>query len=71
MKFEFLDRPIKCPKCNSDNIIPIIYGLPTHELFEDSKAGRVALGGCCQRVDDPLWECGDCKTELYKKNYEL
>jgi|SaaInlStandDraft_3_1057020.scaffolds.fasta_scaffold58758_2 hypothetical protein len=71
MKFESLDRPENCPKCASENIIRIVYGYPTHELREDSEAGRVALGGCCQCVDDPLWECGDCKTELYKKNYEL
>jgi len=27
----------KCPKCNSDKVIPIIYGLPGADLGEKEK----------------------------------
>lgn len=26
--------------------IPVIYGLPTGEAFEEARQGRIALGGC-------------------------
>lgn len=29
-----------CPKCGSDNIIPIVYGYPAKELFEESRKGE-------------------------------
>ena len=35
-----------CPRCESRNVVPIIYGKPGCELVEESAAGRVALGGC-------------------------
>lgn len=37
---------IICPKCKSKNIIPIVYGYPSSELFELSAQGKVKLGGC-------------------------
>ena len=39
---------IICPKCKSKNIIPIVYGYPSSELFELSEQGKVKLGGCEQ-----------------------
>ena len=35
-----------CPRCHSDEVVPILYGMPSPEMVEGSKAGRVALGGC-------------------------
>ena len=29
-----------CPKCKSNNIIPIMYGYPTHEAFEEAEKGQ-------------------------------
>lgn len=37
---------IICPKCKSKNIISIVYGYPSSELFELSEQGKVKLGGC-------------------------
>ncbi|UCH79180.1 MAG: hypothetical protein JSU81_04330 [Candidatus Coatesbacteria bacterium] len=40
------EGPPACPKCGSDeNVIPIVYGYPSEELFEAAERGEVALGG--------------------------
>jgi len=36
--------------------------------MDDIHAGKVALGGCCISDDDPVWECADCETTIYKKD---
>ena len=33
-----------CPKCGSEKIIPILYGYPTKEMFEDSDNDECILG---------------------------
>ena len=48
----------KCPKCASDNVVPIIYGLPAGELFEQSDRGEIKLGGCM--ILPEKWHCKDC-----------
>jgi hypothetical protein len=35
-----------CPKCGSENTIPIIYGYPTLSMFEATNHGLVKIGGC-------------------------
>ena len=51
-----------CPKCKSNDVIPIVYGMPTEELFEESKKGNFLLGGCC--IDDSAqWHCKKCDYE--------
>jgi hypothetical protein len=35
-----------CPKCGSEDTIPIMYGLPTEEGFLAASRGKVKLGGC-------------------------
>jgi hypothetical protein len=49
------DAP-KCPKCGHPSI-PIVYGMPGPELFEEAKQGKVALGGCQVFNERPAWEC--------------
>lgn len=41
-----------CPKCNSSHIIPIIYGYPDNEMFEDSNNDECILGGCCISINE-------------------
>ena len=53
-------RRKKEPGCSSDEVIPIVYGYPGPELFEDSTAGRVALGGCVVFPDAPDRTCTNC-----------
>ncbi len=59
-------KPRKCPACGSANVVPILYGMPTAELFAKAEAGRIALGGCCITQDDPCWRCVSCKTDIYR-----
>jgi len=49
-----------CPNCNSKNVIPIMYGLPSYEAFLDSQKGKFMLGGCIIDEDSPNWHCKDC-----------
>ena len=50
-------KPKECPKCKSDNILKIEYGLPDNTLINDPK---IYLGGCCITGEDPLWHCAKC-----------
>ena len=57
----------KCPKCGSENAIPIAYGMPGPELFKKAEAGKVKLGGCCIEDNSPEYYCNDCEHEWNKK----
>lgn len=35
-----------CPKCKSNNVIPIMYGYPAPEAMEEAEKGNLKLGGC-------------------------
>lgn len=54
-----------CPKCKSNNIIPIMYGYPTHEAFEEAEKGNIKLGGCEVFIGggQPDRFCKDCEHE--------
>lgn len=60
---------VTCPKCGSENIIPIIYGYPTNDMFAESDNGECILGGCCIEVDESekadlsVHHCNDCGFE--------
>ena len=55
---------MKCPKCNSTNIVPILYGYPNAKGIEDVEAGKMVLGGCLRRGNDPKHYCKDCKHKF-------
>jgi hypothetical protein len=50
----------KCPKCNSNDVARIVYGLPTEEAFKEADKRKIVFGGCC--IDDscPKWHCNQC-----------
>lgn len=58
-----------CPKCGSENIIPIIYGYPTNDMFLASDNDECILGGCCIGIDENSqkslneYHCKDCGFE--------
>lgn len=61
---------IICPKCKSKNIIPIVYGYPSSELFELSEQGKVKLGGC-EQVFGYMQSnrfCKDCHYDWHVDN---
>lgn len=55
--------PVKCPDgLHTDNIIPIVYGLPDKKMCRQEAKGKIALGGCM-----PSCEKYYCKT--HKKSF--
>ena len=60
--------PMNCPKCGKpDNVVKIVFGLPTPELTKQADAGEVALGGCCMPgPEDPSrnYKCKTCNEEF-------
>ncbi len=58
-----METPTTCPRCHSDEVLPIVYGMPGPELVEESIAGRVALGGCMVWPEAPEWRCVACDHE--------
>ena len=55
--------PSRCPRCNSDEVVPILYGMPSPEMVEESRAGRVALGAREAWPEAPDWRCVVCAYE--------
>jgi len=52
-------RRRRCPRCGELGAVPVIYGLPSGDLFERAERGEVILGGCFMG-DDPDYLCHDC-----------
>ena len=52
-----------CPRCNSDKVLPILYGLPSDEMVEASVRGKIALGGCAVFPGNPDYTCNNCGHE--------
>jgi hypothetical protein len=56
------EKPEVCPKCRSERVAEIRYGLPdfSEELERELEAGEVVLGGCVVTGGDPSWHCVEC-----------
>jgi len=59
-------RPERCPGCGSARIADIVYGLPTAEMHEAVRAGRIVLGGCCIIGSGAQWRCLDCQIDMHR-----
>lgn len=57
---------MKCPKCGEE-LVEIVYGLPTVELMEDAKNKKVCLKGCCVvgGIEVPKYHCFKCEKDFY------
>ena len=53
----------RCPTCNSEQVIPIVYGFPSSKLIEEADKGLAALGGCVVDANNPKWKCMACKRK--------
>jgi hypothetical protein len=53
----------RCPRCGAEDVVKIVYGLPTRVTMEDLYAGKVALGGCMISPDSPDYVCDSCGHE--------
>jgi hypothetical protein len=54
----------KCPRCQSSDTIPIVYGMPGPDLFEAEERGEVLLAGCIVSHVDPTWACTACDNRF-------
>ena len=55
-----MENPPKCPRCHSDEVLPIAYGMPGPEMIEESAVGRGVLGGGEVWPEAPDWLCVKC-----------
>lgn len=55
---------IVCPNCGA-RAVPIAWGLPGPDLFEESARGEVAIGGCLVGDDDPDYSCESCERNIW------
>jgi hypothetical protein len=53
-------KPTKCPRCGNKTVLPIAYGMPGPDLWEESQKGRVLLGGCVIMPNQPRKACTTC-----------
>jgi hypothetical protein len=44
-----------CPHKHSDNIIPIVYGMPSVKTTKRAEKGKIKLGGCVSSCEK--WHC--------------
>jgi hypothetical protein len=58
-------RP-RCPQCLSNEILRVMYGMPTEKAWEESQQGKFMIGGCCVSDESPKWHCPACKHEFGK-----
>ncbi len=45
-----------CDHCGTQ-VVPIVYGFPAPDAFEDVEAGRIVLGGCMMYPLAPDFAC--------------
>jgi hypothetical protein len=55
----------RCPRCDSEDTVEIVYGYPGPELVEASMAGKVVLGGCLVVPNAPERVCRACRHEWH------
>ena len=60
---------IVCPECGSEDVLPIIYGLPAPETEERAQRGEVRLGGCIVEEGSPTLVCTLCGREWQDKPF--
>src|SRR5687767_2349581 len=56
---------LPCPHCGEPlKLVPIVFGYPTEQTFEQPRRGEVALGGCGVSDNDPEFACAACHEPL-------
>ena len=53
-----------CPKCKSNMIIDIVYGLPSKEMSEEANSNKITLAGCCIDPCSHAFKCKSCGEEF-------
>ncbi|MBR0403338.1 hypothetical protein IJI55_02190 [Candidatus Saccharibacteria bacterium] len=55
----------QCPKCGT-NLVDIVYGEPSFEIFERADRKEVKLGGCEISPDNLSYHCYNCNLDFSK-----
>ena len=57
---------MKCPKCGSKKLAPILYGMPAfdEEMKRKLDNQELVLGGCCISGDEPQYHCFGCGKDI-------
>ncbi len=57
---------MKCIKCGSGRVAPILYGMPafSEELERKLNSQKLYLGDCCVTGADPKYHCFECKKNF-------
>ena len=57
---------MKCPKCGSKRVAPILYGMPAYdeELQRQLENEELYLGGCLMSEDAPEYHCFECGKDV-------
>ena len=56
--------PPPCPKCGSENVLPLVYGMPAPEASKAAQRGEIALGGCVIDETYRRWQCAQCGSSF-------
>ena len=43
----------------------------SEELERELNEGKIVIGGCCEEIIDPSWQCVECDTVIHKENYKV
>jgi hypothetical protein len=54
----------RCPTCNANALVPILYGPLPESLSDDQKRGAFFWGGMVLRPGSPRWKCGACQRSF-------
>ena len=54
----------QCPKCKSKKVISIVYGYPSAEMWKLSEEGKIEIGGCIVRNNNPNYFCKGCGNKF-------
>ncbi len=59
-------KPV-CPRCNKNQVLPIVYGFSKSELFSDDEGCICAFGEPGIEGVNPRWFCRDCGNKFGQK----
>ena len=57
----------QCPKCGSKNTMKILFGRPTHDVFQKAETGGIKLGGYSILAGGSKYSCNECEHEWNKE----
>ena len=69
MRYEFSEKPERCPLCSHNRIADVQYGLPDYSenIYNKVLYGEIVIGGTTQPDDAAAWQCTKCTLNIHKK----